>query len=110
MKVLLDENLPHRLRPALTGHDVFTASYLGWAGIQNGKLLQLIEESGFEVFVTADRKMKGQQNFTGRPFGMVYLTAQEWPIISPRVPAILTAIEVSVAGSFQVVDCGEFRR
>jgi hypothetical protein len=54
--------------------------------------------------------MKGQQNFTGRPFGMVYLTAQEWPIISSRVVAILAAIELSVPGSFQVVECGEFRR
>jgi predicted nuclease of predicted toxin-antitoxin system len=110
MRVLLDENLPHRLRLALVGHDVFTASYMGWAGIQNGNLLRLVEEGGFEVFVTADRKMKGQQNFTGRPFAVVYLTAQEWDIISPWVPAILAAIEVAMAGSFQTVECGEFRR
>jgi hypothetical protein len=29
MKVLLDENLPHRLRLALQGHDVATAVYMG---------------------------------------------------------------------------------
>jgi len=110
MRVLLDENLPLRLRLALVGHDVFTASYMGWAGIQNGNLLRLVEEGGFEVFVTADRKMKGQQNFTGRPFAVVYLTAQEWDIISPWVSVILAAVDVAVPGSFEVVECGAFRR
>ncbi len=110
MKVLLDENLPHRLRRELPGHDVFTAAYMGWAGIQNGELLRLVESGGFEVFVTADRKMKGQQNFTGRPFAMVYLTAQEWPMLSLRLPEILAAVNAAVAGSFEEVDCGEFRR
>jgi hypothetical protein len=109
MKVFLDENLPHRLRPALLGHDVFTAQYMGWAGIQNGKLLGLVEADGFEVFVTADRKMKDQQNFTGRRISMVYLTEQEWPMLSPKVPEILAAIEKAVPGSFQVVECWEFQ-
>jgi predicted nuclease of predicted toxin-antitoxin system len=110
MRVLLDENLPHRLRLALVGHDVFTASYMGWAGIQNGDLLRLVEEGEFDVFVTADRKMKGQQNFTGRPFAVVYLTAQEWEVISPQVRAILAAIEVAVAGSSEVVECRDIQR
>jgi len=83
---------------------------MGWAGIQNGQLLALAEANEFAVFVTADRKMRGQQNFTGRPIAMVYLTAQEWPMISLRVPEILAAVDGAVAGSFQVVDCGEFRR
>ena len=64
MKLFLDENLPHRLRLALSGHDVFTAQFMGWAGIKNGQLLGLVEADAFEVFVTADRKMKDQQNFT----------------------------------------------
>jgi hypothetical protein len=95
---------------ALRGHPLFTADYMGWAGIQNGKVLRLVEEGGFDIFITADKKMRGQQNFVGRPFAMVYLTAQEWSIISSRVPAIMTAIEAAAPGSFQVVACGEFRR
>ena len=110
MRVLLDENLPHRLRLALHGHDVATAVYMGWAGIQNGALLGLVESSGFEVLVTADRKMKGQQNFVGRRIAMVYLTAQEWPLIAPYVTKIIEAVDAAVPGSFQIVECGEFRR
>ena len=110
MRVLLDENLPHRLRLALPGHEVATAVYMGWAGIQNGALLGHAESSGFEVFVTADRKMKDQQNFAGRRIAMVYLTAQEWTLVAPYVPKIIEAVSAAVPGSFQVVECGEFRR
>ena len=36
MKILLDENLPHVLRHALVGHDVFTVAYMEWGGTENG--------------------------------------------------------------------------
>jgi hypothetical protein len=39
MKILLDENLPHKLRHEIIGHEVFTVAYMGWSGIENGKLL-----------------------------------------------------------------------
>ncbi|SNS95723.1 hypothetical protein SAMN05421770_103222 [Granulicella rosea] len=109
MIVLLDENLPHSLRLALAGHDVRTVAYMGWAGVKNGELLALAEAAQFQVFVTADQNLKYQQNFTGRWIAMIYLTAQTWPMISPHVALIAKAINAE-PDSFQIVDCGEFRR
>jgi hypothetical protein len=106
MKVFLDENLPHALRPALVGHDVFTAQFMGWAGIKNGRLLTLVEEDGFDVFVTADQSIQEQQNFSERQIAMVYLTSQKWPTLSLHVREILAAIESALPGSVQVVRCG----
>lgn len=110
MKVFLDENLPHSLRLALVGHDVFTAQFMGWAGIKNGKLLTLVEADGFEVFVTADQSIQDQQNFSERKIAMIYLTSQKWPVLFMRVQEILAAIRVAVPGSVQIVDCGQYRR
>jgi hypothetical protein len=42
-KVILDENLPQLLRHHLTGFDVVTVQFQGWAGIQNGELISLID-------------------------------------------------------------------
>ena len=42
MKLLLDENLPHKLRHEIAGHEVVTAGYMGWSGIENGELLALV--------------------------------------------------------------------
>ncbi len=48
MKVLLDENIPHDLRPFLSHHETFTAAYMGWAGLTNGGLLDSAEKEGFD--------------------------------------------------------------
>ena len=58
MKVLLDENLDHRLRKNLGSHEVFTASYMGWDGFKNGKLLEAAEDDGFGVLVTGDQTLQ----------------------------------------------------
>jgi hypothetical protein len=34
VKVLLDEDLPHKLRTAIPNHDVSTVAYLGWKGLK----------------------------------------------------------------------------
>jgi len=54
MKLLLDENLPHKLRQFLPGHDVFTVSFMGWGGLKNGRLLANALAAGFEVILTVD--------------------------------------------------------
>ena len=59
-QVLLDENLPQKLRLMLSGHQVVTTAYRGWAGKSNGALIAAAEEAGFEVLVTADQGLSYQ--------------------------------------------------
>lgn len=110
MKVLLDENLPHQLRTNLPGHDVSTVRYLGWNGLKNGELVRAAESAGFEVFLTSDQNLSYQQNLRDRSIGMVTLTAQKWSILRMNLDKILGAVDRVKPGTFQVVECGEFRR
>jgi len=71
MKVLLDENLDHRLRSHLGSHEVFVASYMGWDGLKNGKLIQAAEEDGFEVLLTGDQTLCYEQNLNGRRLAVI---------------------------------------
>ena len=110
MKVLLDENLAHRLRKSLRGHEVFTVSYKGWAGLKNGELLRTAENDGIEVFLTGDQTLAYEQNLVVRTIAIVALSAVEWGILKHHVPKILAAINSAQPGSFQAVDCGTFTR
>jgi predicted nuclease of predicted toxin-antitoxin system len=110
LKVLLDENIPHDLRPFLAHHEAFTASYLGWAGLKNGALLEAAEKDGFDVLVTGDLSISYQQNMTGRRLGIVSLSAVNWPVIEPHVGKIVHAIDETAPGSFTRVECGTFTR
>jgi hypothetical protein len=62
MKVLLDEQLPvklkYRLQPEI---EVSTVRDESWLGIKNGSLILLAFNSGFTVFITNDKDLGFQQ-------------------------------------------------
>jgi hypothetical protein len=62
VKLLLDENIPHKLRAHLGSHETMTVAYMGWGSLKNGELLKAAEDAGFEVFVTGDRSLEYEQN------------------------------------------------
>lgn len=94
MKVLLDENLPHALRHLLPGHDVFTVSFMGWAGTRNGVLLQVAASDGFDVMITQDDGVAYQQNVKALPVAVMIVTAPSNDIddLRPLVPEILVRL------------------
>ncbi len=110
MKVLLDENLDHRLRGHLGAHEVFTASYMGWDGFKNGQLLRAAEDNGFDVLLTGDQTLRHEQNLTGRRLAIIVLSAVEWRIIKDYVAEIVAAVDEAVPGTLQSVNCGTFGR
>ena len=77
MKILLDENLPFRLRHQIKGHQVFTVSEKGWAGFTNGKLLQKLIEENFDALLTFDKNIQHQQNFQKYPVAVLNFYAAD---------------------------------
>lgn len=55
MKILLDENMPHQLVPALRseGHKAESVHSLGIAGVQNGNLYR-VARNEFDLLFTKD--------------------------------------------------------
>jgi hypothetical protein len=107
MRVLLDEDLPHRLRLLIPDHDVITVSYAGWKGLKNGVLLRTAESAAFEVFVTGDQNLPEQQTMNGRKIGVVVLSHQKMVELRPHLKAINDAIDRSAPGTVQFVECRE---
>lgn len=73
MRVLLDENLPRRLKSIFWPDiDVRSTKEMGWAGKVNGELLGLMTLHGFTILITADKALPSQQNLPRFPI-TVYL-------------------------------------
>ena len=94
MRVLLDENVPVDLAPALAGHEVGTVTALGWEGVENGELLRRAT-GRFDALVTMDQNLPFQQNVAALPLGVVLVRASSNRMVHlrPLVPAILVALE-----------------
>jgi predicted nuclease of predicted toxin-antitoxin system len=107
MKVLFDQNVPRRLRRSLFGHEVKTAREQEWDWLRNGRLLQVAEEAGFDVFITADRNLAYQQNLEGRKIAIIELTRNNWPLIHVRLEEIAVAVNECEIGDYRIVDCSK---
>ena len=96
MRILLDESVPVQLRTQLPGHDVWTVSYLGWDGKQNGELLELARGE-FDTLITADQKMEYQQNLGGTDVAIIVLVARSnsREYLEPLMPAVLEFLTIT---------------
>lgn len=93
MKLLLDENLPKRLKQDLAEFEIFTVRDQGWNGLTNGDLIKLMLENGFDALITFDKNLQYQQNFTKYPLHVVLTAASNrYRHLSPFVGKIKEAL------------------
>ena len=76
MKLLLDENLPKKLKNDLIDFEVLTVQDIGWNGKQNGELLELMISNRFDALITADKNLKNQQNCKKYPLPVLTLNVK----------------------------------
>ncbi len=77
MRLLLDENLPKKLKLDFSEHEIFTVADKGWSGKKNGELLRLMSDENFDVLFTFDKNLQLQQNFSKYPLTVLILNAED---------------------------------
>ena len=95
MRLLLDENLPKRLKLNFTEHEIYTVRDKNWNGIKNGEPLKLLLENNFDALLTFDKNLQHQQNFIKYSLTVFVLSAkinsyEELTKLTPKVKEYLT--------------------
>jgi predicted nuclease of predicted toxin-antitoxin system len=107
MRILVDECLPAGLKATLTtmGHECETVRRAGYGSKKNSELLSLAE-GRWDVLLTSDRRIKYQQNMTGRKVSIVVLRAKSNRLqdLLPLMPACAEALLTVSPG--QVIEVG----
>lgn len=104
MKVLFDHCTPRGLKRYMPEHEIDTAMNEGWNRLKNGILIDKAVGAGYQVLVTADKKMRHQQNIPTVGLGIVLLTRPNWKAVKTQIPAIRKAIAESKPGYITVVE------
>jgi len=91
---------PRGIARFLPGHIVIRARDRGWDALSNGELLAEAERAGFDVFLTADKNIRYQQNLAARKIGIVVLSTPQWPLVRLHVEKIATAVNAAMPGSY----------
>jgi hypothetical protein len=103
--LLLDENLPKKLKNDFPGHQVFTIRERGWNGLKNGMLLEKLLENNFNALITYDKNLQHQQNFKKYPITVFVLSARvnTYSILTKLSPQIIDHLSRSlVVGPIEI--------
>jgi predicted nuclease of predicted toxin-antitoxin system len=95
MRLLLDENLPKRLKQDFPEHEVYTVWDKGWNGKKNGELLKLMLANDFQALLTFDKNLRYQQNFSKYTLTVLVLNAET------NTYAVLTNLSAQVKAVLQ---------
>ena len=87
MTILLDESVPRLIKIHLIEFSIVTVQEMGWAGMKNGQLLAAASQQ-FTIFITADQKLRYQQNLTGNQLSIIVLSSNQIPMVMTSLPAI----------------------
>ncbi len=99
MKLLLDENLPIRLKYRFNPDIIVSTVYdEGWNSIKNGELLKLMNEEGFTILVTADGNLRYQQNLEKHSVVVILLvsSSNRYDVLKEYVSAIEAELPTKV--------------
>ena len=94
MRVLIDECIPRKFKTHLVGNECRTVPEAGFAGKQNGELLELARGQ-FDVLVTLDKGIQYQQNLTEGSMAVLILRVESNRLedVAIHAPACLKALE-----------------
>lgn len=73
-KVLLDENLPVKLKYRLQNVcEIYSVNDKGWNALENGDLVVAMQQDGFDYLLTSDKNLQYQQNIHKYSIGFIVL-------------------------------------
>ena len=107
MKLLLDENIPVKLKYRFLelGIDTSTVSDKKWNSKQNGELLELLINEKFTHLVTFDSNLSFQQNFLKYPVPVIVIIApsNNYATIMKIFQELMSCISNSIIGPNAVI-------
>ena len=101
MKLLLDENLPKRLKLDFPEYEIYTVRDKGWDGKKNGELMKLMVDDNFDALLTFDKNLQHQQNFKKYTIPVLVLNASSntYLTLKDLVPKIKEALNGDIQPS-----------
>ena len=109
MKLLLDENLPVKLKTYFSAeHEIYTVKEQQWTGVKNGELLKLMEQNDFEGLVTIDKNLIHQQNVKSLNIKIFIFNAPDnkLPTLQPFLAELEIMLKDTLVRDIIVIDPG----
>lgn len=102
---MLDEGVPRPLAARLRALGVdATAFPHEWKQLSNGKLLDAVEQQGFQILITNDKNIPYQQNISKRAIAVLVLPTNHLRLVLALATAISAATRMTELGKSFMLD------
>ncbi len=105
-KVLLDENLPVKIKFRLQDAcDIFTVKDMDWNALENGDLVNAMQKDGFDFLITSDKNLQYQQNIGAYTVCFIVLNIRDnnYETILPLFEKIKVILESKVKSKLNLI-------
>lgn len=104
MQLLLDHNLPRKLKNHLSPHQPVLTGELQWEALKNGQLLAVAQQT-FDVLLTADTNIYHQQKVEMYDIAVIVLRAYDnsYESLQPLMPDVLSLLETIKPGKVHYI-------
>lgn len=106
-KVLLDENLPRKLKYRLQDFcEIYIVNDKAWNALENGDLINAMQDDRFDYLITSDKNLQYQQNL-GKysiSFIVLYIPNNNYETILPLVTKIKKILTENTKQQVTVID------
>ena len=107
MKLLLDENIPRKLKYRFNNiHEVLTVPEMGWNGIKNGDLLVKMQSKGLNILLSIDKNMSHQQNLVKHNVSLIVLNVKDtrYEVLLKYVPKIEEHLSEEIKSGLTIIE------
>lgn len=107
MKLLLDENLPKKLKYRfLDSFDVKTVPEMNWGGSKNGDLLKKMNVEDFNILISIDKNFSHQQNLAKYSISLIVLNAKDnrYETLVKFIPRIISLLNGSIGPGIVILE------
>lgn len=105
-KVLLDENLPVKIKYRLQDVcEIYTVTDKGWNALENGDLINAMQKDSFDYLVTSDKNLQYQQNLSKYSIRFIVLnvTDNNYETILPMLEKIKQIFDDKIKSKLIVI-------
>ncbi|MBS1632927.1 MAG: hypothetical protein JST10_10185 [Bacteroidetes bacterium] len=106
-KVLLDENLPRKLKYRLQDFcEIYTVNDKAWNALENGDLINAMQADRFDYLITSDKNLQYQQNLGKYSISFIVLNIpnNNYETILPLVTKIKKILTEDTKQHLTVID------
>lgn len=104
MLMLFDHGTPRSIARWLHDHTVVEAIERGWDRLNNGALLKVAEEAGFDLLLSTDKNIQYQQNLKDRRIAIVILGNSRRPAVHRYIDRVIATVNAATPGTYAEVD------